>query len=195
MNKIFAATAASLALVLSAPAMADDHMDGDTMVELTAAQQTMYDGWPEDRQMAYDGWPMEAQEYYWTLDADQMDGWWVLTDPQRVRIVGMTPEGRTQAWSSIMNPINGTASVPSPNASATAQATTATTPAATNAAATGNIRFVSGEKAQLPKKAAVTGDLPVCTAGQQDGCINSWEKNKTGTRPLNYWPGKPASEM
>ena len=30
---------------------------------------------------------------------------------------------------------------------------------------------------------------------QQDGCINSWAKNKTGNRPLEYWPGKPASEI
>ena len=38
-------------------------------------------------------------------------------------------------------------------------------------------------------------DLPICKPNQQDGCINGWEKNRTGNRPLNYWPGKPASEI
>ena len=39
---------------------------------------------------------------------------------------------------------------------------------------------------------------PICQKGQQDNCINAWEAGKRGRgvdRPLNYWPGKPASEI
>lgn len=38
-------------------------------------------------------------------------------------------------------------------------------------------------------------DYKVCTADGQDGCINPREAGlKWGNTPLNYWPGKPASE-
>ena len=40
-----------------------------------------------------------------------------------------------------------------------------------------------------------TGDLPICSPNQQDNCINSWEARGTGTKPLDYWPGRPASQM
>ncbi|MBX7492978.1 hypothetical protein K3163_07135 [Qipengyuania sp. 1NDW9] len=59
-------------------------------------------------------------------------------------------------------------------------------------------RFVRSEVTQTTPAgyaAASDGELPVCNEGQQDGCINSWEANKTGTRPLEYWPGRPASEI
>ncbi|MBB3035216.1 hypothetical protein [Alteriqipengyuania lutimaris] len=39
------------------------------------------------------------------------------------------------------------------------------------------------------------GELPICEAGAEDNCINSWEANRTGNRPINYWPGRPASEI
>lgn len=36
----------------------------------------------------------------------------------------------------------------------------------------------------------------VCTSDAQDGCINPRAAGlKWGNRPLNYWPGKPASKM
>lgn len=36
----------------------------------------------------------------------------------------------------------------------------------------------------------------VCTAEKQDGCINPKAAGlKFGNTPLNYWPGKPASEI
>ena len=59
-------------------------------------------------------------------------------------------------------------------------------------------RFVRSEVTQTTPAgyaAASDGELPVCTEDQQDGCINSFEKNGTGTRPLEYWPGRPASEI
>ena len=79
------------------------------------------------------------------------------------------------------------------NASETAGV--ATTAAHTNAP---EPRFVSREVTQATPSgyvAAVGDDLPVCAPNQQDGCINSWEKNGTGNRPLEYWPGRPASEI
>lgn len=184
MRNLIFASAAALAFT-SAPAMADDHMDGDAFM-WSAEQEAMYNGWPADRQTAYDAWPSDIQEYYWTLSPDQTNGWWALNDSQRVRIYEMTPEARAQAWTQISAQMNRSA--------------TAST--ATNAAATANTsgsRFVSREVSQTtPAGYKATGsgsELPVCKANQQDGCINSWAKNKTGNRPLNYWPGQPASEI
>lgn len=82
------------------------------------------------------------------------------------------------------------------DANASETATTATTAAAN--ANTRAPRFVAREVTQTTPssyKAASGDNLPVCSAKQQDGCINSWAKNKTGNRPLEYWPGKPASEI
>ena len=108
-----------------------------------------------------------------------MQGWWVLTDEQRVRIYEMTPDARTQAWTQIAS-----------------QMSSATPTAPTRGDA--SPRFQSKEMVQATpaEYTAASGDnLPVCSAMQQDGCINSWAKNKTGNRPLEYWPGKPASEI
>ena len=171
-NLIFAG-AAAIAFT-AVPAIAQDvAVDADgTVYVLTDEQQTMYDGWPADRQTTYDAWPDEVQEYYWTLTPAQVEGWWVLTDDQRVRIYEMTPEARTQAWTQISSQMSA-----APAATTSAPSSTATARTASGYAA------ASGE------------DVPVCRGDQQDGCINSWEKNKTGTRPLEYWPGKPASEI
>jgi hypothetical protein len=39
-------------------------------------------------------------------------------------------------------------------------------------------------------------DYPVCTSGQQDGCIEPYAAGLNwGNRPLPYWPGRPASEI
>lgn len=36
----------------------------------------------------------------------------------------------------------------------------------------------------------------VCTAGRTDGCINPRDAGlDEGNRPIDYWPGKPASEI
>ena len=59
------------------------------------------------------------------------------------------------------------------------------------------INYVSQEMVQqVPKEEEPkTGDLPICKKDEQTNCINSWEANKTGNRPINYWPGRPASEI
>lgn len=185
MRNIILAGAAALAFT-TVPAMAQDvavDAEGNVYV-MSDDQQGMYDAWPGDRQAAYDAWPDGVQEYYWTLTPVQVEGWWLLTDDQRVRIYEMTPEARAQAWKQVQAQV--------PNATATA----ATTAAAS--ASTAGPRFVSKEVTQTTPaayKAASGDDLPVCKGDQQDGCINSWAKNKTGNRPLEYWPGKPASEI
>ena len=185
MRNIILAGAAALALT-TAPAIAQD-MDTEAYM-WTDAQETMYDGWPADRQTAYDAWPANVQEYYWTLTPAQTNGWWVLNDEQRVRIYEMTPEQRSTAWTQIAAQMNG----------ASTTATTATT-ASTSATTSTSPRFVRKEMSQsMPAgytQVASGTDLPVCKANQQDGCINSWEKNRTGTKPLDYWPGRPASQM
>ena len=59
------------------------------------------------------------------------------------------------------------------------------------------IRYVSSETVQQTPEDALpqSSELPICEAGQEDNCINSWEANRTGNRPINYWPGRPASEI
>lgn len=222
MKRTLLAAAASLALAIPAGyAIAQDttvatDAAGNVYV-MTAPQKTVYDGWPADRRTAYDAWPNEAKTYYWTLTPAQVEGWWVLNDEQRVQIVGMTPEQRTAAWTSISAQMSGQAAAPAAadTTSADAEMATTTTTEApmastTTTAATdtsmmastsgGAMQFVRKETAQTVAASADTaalasGDLPTCKKGQQDGCINSWEKNKTGTKPLSYWPGKPASEI
>ncbi len=190
MRNMILASAAALAFT-AAPAMADDHMDGDGYM-WTDEQKVMYEGWPADRQSAYDAWPADVQEYYWTLTPAQTNGWWVLTDAQRVRIYEMTPEARAQAWTQISSQMSATP------ATSTATTSSATTTSTSSATAT-QPRFVS-RAVTAPMPAGYTAttsgtELPVCKPNQQDGCINSWEKNRTGTRPLDYWPGRPASEI
>lgn len=181
------AGAAALAFV-AAPVAADHHMEGETETYTLAEDQVViYDSWPEDRRVVYDAWPYGVQEYYWTLTPAQTEGWWVLTDPQRVRVYEMTPEQRSLAWQQINNQMSSAGSE-------TAEA--ATTAAAS--ASTQQPRFVRSEVSQTTPagySAASSEELPVCSEGQQDGCINSWEKNGTGNRPIDYWPGRPASEI
>ena len=181
MRNLILAGAAALAFT-AAPALADHHMDGEAYA-WSADQEAMYDAWPADRQSAYDRWPGDVQQYYWTLTPAQTEGWWVLTDAQRVSIYEMTPEARAQAWAQVAAQIGPDAAPVAPSASASAP----TAP-----------RFVSKEVSQSTPAgytAASGENLPVCDSMQQDGCINSWAKNKTGNRPLEYWPGQPASEI
>lgn len=198
MKNTLIATAAALALAVPATAafaqsdtvVATD-ASGDVYV-MTDTQQTAYDGWPSDRQADYDGWPNNYKVYYWTLTPVQQDGWWVLTPDQRGKVVVMTPEQQTAAWTSIAAQMNG---APPPTASATA--TAATTAAAS--ASTMAPHFVSEEVVQTTPADATppSGDLPICSKNQQDNCINAWEAGKRGkgvTKPLGYWPGKPASD-
>ena len=192
MKNLILASAAAMAFV-AMPAVAQDEVvitDGEDVYVMTDDQTVMYDAWPLERRTVYDAWPMGVQEYYWTLEPTQTDGWWVLTDPQRVQIYEMTPEQRVMAWQQINAQMNGANNASTTGVTARTTAATTTSPAP---------RFVSSEVTQTTPagyKAAGSGDdLPVCTPKQQDGCINSWEKNKTGNRPLEYWPGRPASEI
>ena len=192
MKHIILAGAAALAFT-AVPAAADHHMEGEVKVyQLGEDQVVMYDSWPEERRVVYDAWPYGVQEYYWTLEPAQAEGWWVLTDPQRVRIYEMTPDQRMMAWQQISAQMNG-------NTNASTTGMTARTTAATTASGMTAPRFVRSEVTQTTPagyKASGSGnDLPICKQGQQDGCINGWEKNKTGNRPLEYWPGRPASEI
>lgn len=158
---------------------------------MTAPQKTLYDAWPADRRAMYDAWPNAAKVYYWTLTPEQVEGWWVLNDDQRVRIVGMTPDQRLAAWTAINAQMNARANA---NASTTGQM------ASSGTMTGGAMQFVKRELAQpitasADAAALASGDLPICKKGQQDGCINSYEKTGKGTKPLSYWPGKPASEI
>lgn len=84
---------------------------------------------------------------------------------------------------------------------ATDPAATTVAPAAMpDPAAPGAMQFVRREQVQpvaasADPAALASGELPVCKPNQQDGCINSYAKTGKGNRPLNYWPGKPASEI
>lgn len=50
---------------------------------------------------------------------------------------------------------------------------------------------------QVPASAQPTsGDYPICSKDQTDGCIQPRAAGKNyGNRPLDYWPGEPASSM
>ena len=187
MRNLLLAGAAALSLAaLPGVAQADHHAMGETaMMEMSSDQQMMYDGWPMDRQATYDGWPADVQTYYWTLPMDRQEAYWLLTDEQRVQVYNLTPEQRSAAWTSILAQVNGA------NTMAT---TTTTTPAAT-ATTTAGTRFVSNEMAQSAP-APMTGEYPVCQGEEQDGCIQPREAGLNyGNRPLDYWPGQPASSM
>lgn len=185
MKNLILASAAVFAFTAT-PAFADHHMEGE-MAEyvLSADQQVIYDGWPEERRMTYDAWPAGAQDYYWTLDPAQAAGWWVLTDEQRVRIYEMTPDQRASAWTAIAAQMG--------NANETAVA------ARTSASTSAGPRFVSSEVVQTtPANRNAGGELPICSSDEEDNCINAWEAGKRGpgvNRPLEYWPGRPASEI
>ena len=70
-------------------------------------------------------------------------------------------------------------------------------PAAAQVDQAPTVNYVSSETVQqTPEDAGPpSADVPICNAGQEDNCINSWEANRTGNRPINYWPGRPASEI
>lgn len=190
MHKLILAGAAALAFAVPAAAQTVAADAAGNVYVLTPVQQSSYDTWPVERQTIYTAWPNDYKVYYWTLAPEQQSGWWVLTDEQRGRVYAMTPEQRVQAWEAIGRQM---ASMPSANASATA--TTATTAAMT--ANTMGPNFVSGEVTQsTPAATNTAGEYPVCSATVQDSCVNPREAGKKyGNRPLNYWPGKPASEI
>ncbi len=179
--------ASAVALALAVPAGAATAQDAAaaTVVSgtMTAEQQMSYDAWPVERQGAYDGWTPELQAYFWTLTPDQKQGWWLLTDDQRMQVHAMPPEQRTAAWAQISAQMSGAAPA-------------AATP--TRSGATGEIRYESSPVTQtLPTGAApkADGEYPPCKGDMKDGCVNPREAGLNyGNRPLDHWPGKPASE-
>ena len=185
------------ALTLAVPAVAQDTAaTAEAEFSMNATQQTSYDGWPADRQAAYDAWPGGVQEYYWTLSAEQQQGWWALTDAQRVQVYEMTPAQRTAAWAQISAQLSGAAPAASASAGTAAGATAAPGmgSASASTAAMGNMRFVESETVQSAP--APKTEYPICEDGVTDGCINPREAGKNyGNVPLNYWPGRPASEI
>lgn len=175
--------------------------------EMTTEQRTVYQTWTTDRQADYDTWPMDYQEYYWTLGEPQQEGYWAMTADQRGRIYEMTPEQQQLAWKSVVAQLNGqTPATPAgqanppgqgmptngvPNPQSANQAVQPAMPADTS--------YQGGpyKGAMTPPPAdAMNKDYPICSATVKDSCINPREAGKNyGNRPLDYWPGKPASEM
>ena len=65
------------------------------------------------------------------------------------------------------------------------------------ASAAPETQVVERDDAGQPTKVQIGEQVyDVCTPEQQDGCINPRSAGLDfGTRELNYWPGKPASEI
>lgn len=191
-------------------------MDDMGDMTMTAEQQATYDMLSAERQTTFDAWPNDVKSYYFTLPSARQDAFWMLTDEQRVRVYNMEPTQREAAWTGLMQQVNSmnndAAMNGSMNASTTGTMNSSTTGsmnssttgnmASTNSnmsttattARQGNIRFVSNERSQAAP-AARQGEYPVCTNGMTDGCINQYEATGKGNRPLEYWPGRPASEI
>lgn len=184
MKSLIYAGAAAIAFSASiaAPAVAQD--GGPTASKggvyvLTEMQQADYDSWPEERQVTYTAWPYDYQEYYWTLEPVRQDGWWLLTDDQRGQLYALPMTSRDAAWLGIVEQMNST-------------------PATTVSATTPDMQYVSGEVAQTTpaSTAPANGEYPICQGDESDNCINPREAGKDyGNVPLNYWPGKPASQI
>ncbi|MCB2061637.1 MAG: hypothetical protein KDE21_14075 [Novosphingobium sp.] len=142
--------------------------------EMTSEQQAMHDAWTAEQQADYATWPYDYRVYYWSLDPAQQEGYWVLTPDQRVQIYTMVPERRIEAWNSVLAQINGSSATTAPKTT----------------------RYVSNEVVEGNRTPQPQAEYPVCKGAVQDSCINpraaglSW-----GNRPLDHWPGKPASDL
>ena len=172
MKKLLITTVASVAAIAMAPTVMAQ--DAEMEVVLTTPQQAMYDGWPMENQAMYDAWPAEVQTYYWTLTEPQMQAWWQLNDGQRVAIYRMEPTQRAATWQSITQKM-------SPGM----------------ASKTSDIRYQSNAVVQkTPASSRAQSSYPICKGDVQDDCMQPRAAGKNwGNRPLDYWPGKPASEM
>jgi hypothetical protein len=175
--------------------------------EMSAPQSDMYDTWPDERRAAYDTWPMTYQEYYWTLDPVQQEGYWALTPDQRGKIYNMTPEQRALAWQSVQQQLAGmTPTTPPGQANPPGQGVPTNgvpNPQMANQAVQPAMpakqEYQGGPyKGALtpPPADAMNKEYPPCKGDMQDSCVNPREAGLNyGNRPLDYWPGKPASEM
>lgn len=154
--------------------------------ELEPEARVYFDQLDEDQQAMYFGWNDALRDYYWTLDENQRDAWWYLNEDQRITIYQIqAPEQRAAAWDSVLTQV---AEMEQGNATASQQATARTS-------ASSDLRFVSNEMVQ-DAPAPHQGEYPVCESDADDNCINAWAAGQRGPgvdRPLDYWPGEPAS--
>ncbi len=192
MNKVILGAATALSMI-SVPALADHH-NGDHM-EMTAAQQMMYDELDAADQAEFDSYEMEQKTtyfswndnlrtYYWTLNDDQQEAWWYLNDNQRSQVYQIPAEQRSAAWNSILTQVaqmEGTMPASQQASSNSAMSSNSN----------GSMRFVSNAVVQnIP--APHQGEYPVCESDADDNCINAWATGRRGPgvdRPLEYWPG------
>jgi len=196
MKNIILAGAAALSMTAS-PALSQSTAMGDDDYIMNDEQTVMYDQWPADRQTMYGEWPADVQEYYWTLDPMQTEAWWMLNDRQRVAIYRMTPPQRTQAWTAIGTQLDAARTQGASSNAAMAQSDQTMPGDARSRSMEGSPQFVSNEMVQdTPNDRMTPGEYPPCRGDRQDSCINPREAGLDyGNRPLDYWPGRPASQI
>lgn len=187
-----------------------------------ADRQTAYNAWPADVQAYY--WTLTPQQVqgWWALTDEQRVQVYRMTPEQRAtawasinaQLAGAPPPAATPpaaapaaaaptSTSTAMG-TDTTTAAPAPADPAMGTSTTMGTTAAagmgtmgstTSTTASGNMRFVRGEVTQNAPAATPGTEYPPCRGEVQDGCVNPREAGLNyGNRPLNYWPGRPASE-
>lgn len=156
-----------------------DHGDMDTMVEMTAQQQAMYDAWPVERRTSFDAWPNDYRVYYWTLQPDQQTAYWVLNADQRAMVAKMTPEQRDAAWQQVMAQYK--AQAPSTGDRVEHGGMAGTTPAGNPASSAGHAKAGPMTSKTAPADASAA---PYCSATVKDNCM---QRNEA---PRGYKPAK-----
>lgn len=145
-----------------------------TAIELTEAQQAEYAGWSSAQKDAFATWPTSYQTYFWNLTSVQQDAYWTLPIERRAQIVALSPDEQAQAWSEIE----------------------AKYVADSKAGTVEPVIFMRSSEMSQAAPAPQAGEYPICEEGVTDGCINPREAGRDfGNVPLDYWPGKPASEL
>lgn len=195
MNKTLIATAAALGMAAipnvanaqqreapdNAPAFYSAAHE-DQLREMEPEYRIHFDTLDAERQAMYFGWDAALRDYYWTLTPDQREAWWYLNDQQRITLFQMEGDAnRAAAWSAVV-----------------AQVDALQADQAAYADSHAGMTFVSNAVVQDIATPAHSGEYPVCTSDHDDHCINAWAAGERGpdvNRPLNYWPGQPASEM
>ena len=163
----------------------------DSMAGMTTEQHTVYMGWPASQRTDFDAWPADYRTYYWTLTPTQQRGYWRLTNEQRAQIAALTPEQRTAAWTSIEAQMAGMADTTASVGTSTAT----TTPGTMDTPQVTTVTTTTGNMTPPPTE-AMNKSYPICSRTVTDSCQNPGEGGAKGrSRALNYWPGKPASEI
>jgi hypothetical protein len=162
---------------------------------LTAEQQAAFDAWAADRQAIYVAWPPAYQGYYWTLTPSQQEAYFLLSAEQRAQIDAMNAQQRTLAWQSIERQVAGAPTANEANAAVkpVTETTVATLPTPSGPQ---QVITTTTSNAVPPPASALNKEYPVCRGAVQDSCINPREAGLNyGNRPLDHWPGEPASEI